>query len=232
MYNACTNSAGRMTIANMNWITTLSLLVRGFLVGRLALAAENLALRQQLAILHRSVPRPKLRDRDRCFWVWLSMLWSRWRSVLIIVSPATVVRWHRQGFRYYWRWKSRGTAGRPAVDAEVRGLIRRMSKENPLWACAEIHDREGVYAEAFHRCVQNLGIKEVTTAPRSPWQNPFVEIDRLHPPGLPGPCYCAERCTSQAHSDRLLQLLSQRALPHGLKRQFPMSARSRATETW
>ncbi len=87
----------------MNWINTLFYFVRGLVVGRLSLTAGNLALRQQLAVLHRCAPRPKLRPWDRRFWVWLARVWSGWQSALVIVKPATVVRWHRQGFRYYWR---------------------------------------------------------------------------------------------------------------------------------
>ena len=69
--------------------------------SRASLAAENLALRQQLAVLMRSMKRPKLRRRDRLFWAWLSRFWPGWRTVLVIVEPETVIRWHRQGFRLY-----------------------------------------------------------------------------------------------------------------------------------
>ena len=113
-------------------------LIRGFLVDRTALTAEVLALRQQLAVLQRSVNRPKLRNRDRIFWVWLSKLWSGWRSALAIVQPATVVRWHRQGFRLYWGWRSRNRGGRPKVARELRELIRRMSRENVTWGAPRI----------------------------------------------------------------------------------------------
>jgi putative transposase len=92
---------------------------------------------------HYSAPKPKLRDGDRRFWILLARLWPGWRSALLVVSPATVVRWHRQGFRYYWRWKSRGHAGRPQIDAVVRQLIRHLSRDNPLWGApriqAELH---------------------------------------------------------------------------------------------
>jgi len=95
---------------------------------------ENVALRQQLAVLQRSVPRPRVYRRDRLFWVCLSRLWSGWRSSLLIVQPVTVVAWHRKGFQLYWRWKSRTrTAGRPPIDREIRDLIRRMARENPTW---------------------------------------------------------------------------------------------------
>jgi putative transposase len=114
-------------------------LLRGVLASRSALLAENLALRQQLGVLRRSVKRPRLRRRDRVFWVWLSRLWRGWRSCLMLVQPATVIRWHRQGFKVYWRWKSRSNkVGRPPIDAEIRQLIRRMCRENPLWGAPRV----------------------------------------------------------------------------------------------
>jgi putative transposase len=263
----------------MDVCRALLLLVRALLMGRLSLAAENLAMRQQLAVYQRTARRPKLRPRDRVFWVCLSRLWPAWRSVLVIVQPATVVGWHRQGFRLYWRWKSRGAKqGRPRIDRQVQALIRRMSRENPLWGAPRIQselrllghelaestvalymdrrrkppsptwktflanhipdiaavdffvvptatfrllycfvvlrldrrrvlhfnvtanpsgpwtaqqvieafpfdsvprflmrDRDGSYGEQFQRRIKNLGIEEVVSAPRSPWQNPYVE---------------------------------------------------------
>ena len=122
----------------MNYLQLFSCCLRAVLLNRATLVAENLALRQQLAILQRARPRPKLRNRDRLFWVVLSRLWHGWQSVLLIVSPATVVRWHRQGFQYYWRWKSRRRPGRPAIAAELRRLLARMSKDNPLWGAPRI----------------------------------------------------------------------------------------------
>jgi putative transposase len=114
-------------------------LLRGLLASRSALMAENLALRQQLTVMHRSARRPRLRRRDRVFWVWLSRLWKNWRSCLVVVKPATVIGWHRQGFRLYWRWKSRSKkVGRPPLDAEIRQLIRRMCRENPLWGAPRV----------------------------------------------------------------------------------------------
>jgi hypothetical protein len=125
------------------WIALYQFL-RALLAGRVRLASENLALRQQLAVLQQSVPRPRLRRRDRLFWVWLSRCCPDWRSWLTIVKPETVVRWHRAGFRLFWTWKSRhGNQGRPAIAAEVRRLIRRMSHDNPTWGTpriqAELH---------------------------------------------------------------------------------------------
>ncbi len=112
--------------------------IRGILRDRSELAVENLALRQQLAVLQGKSRRPRLRLRDRVFWVWLSGPWSNWRLALLIVQPETVVDWHRQGFRLYWRLKSRRKPGRPNLDAEIRNLIRRISRENPLWGTPRI----------------------------------------------------------------------------------------------
>ncbi len=112
--------------------------LRALLWNRAAIAAENLALRQQVAVLHVSVKRPRLRRRDRILWVWISRLWADWRSCLLIVKPETVIRWHRQGFRLYWRWRSRKKTGRPAIGAEIRDLIRRMSRDNATWGAPRI----------------------------------------------------------------------------------------------
>ena len=100
---------------------------------RASLVAENLALRQQLAILHRATPRPHLRPIDRAFWVVLLNVWSRWRDVLAIVKPATVIGWHRRAFARFWAWKSR-RIGRPPLADEIVALIGRMARENPTWS--------------------------------------------------------------------------------------------------
>ena len=105
-----------------------------------ALALENLALRHQLDVLKRNVKRPCLKNRDRALWVLISRLWDDWRKPLTIVQPNTVIRWHRKGFKLYWRWKSSPRwMGRRGVSKEVRDLIRRMSRANPLWGAPRIH---------------------------------------------------------------------------------------------
>jgi putative transposase len=247
---------------------------------RAALQAEILALRHQLLVLQRSSRGHKLRlsSADRALWVWLSRLWTEWRSALIIVKPETVIGRHQQGFRLYWRWKSRHPAGRPPVSSEGADLIRRMSLANPRWGVPRLRgellklgihisqatvakyivrhrkppsqnwrtflqnhmrnlvsadffvvptitfrllfvfvilshdrrrpvhfavtanptaewtarqlleafpwdsapryllrDRDGCYGEKFHEATQWLGIREVLAAPKSPWQNPYVE---------------------------------------------------------
>ena len=102
---------------------------------------ENIALRHQLSVLRRTAPkRPRLNSADRLFWIWVSSLYSDWRSWLVIVQPETVVGWHRKLFRVFWRWKVRsGKSGRPTVAKETRELIRRMSRENPIWGAPRIH---------------------------------------------------------------------------------------------
>jgi putative transposase len=243
------------------------------------LALENLALRQQLAVLKRPQRRIKIKQRDRLFWIWLSRTWSGWRTALIIVKPATVVGWHRRGFKLYWtKLSQRRVGGRPAVSLEVRALIKKMATANPLWGAPRIHgellklginisersvsrliprrrqppsqtwrtflanhldeiasvdlftvptvtfrvlfclvvlrhdrrrvlhfnvtehptaqwvaqqmveafpeevsvryllrDRDKVYGDYFRQRVRGLGLKEVLSAPRSPWQNAYVE---------------------------------------------------------
>jgi len=107
---------------------------------RQALILENAALRHQIDVLQRNSGRPNLRWRDRAFWDVLCSIWPDWRKSLYIVQPDTVVRWHRRGFRFYWRWKSRYRwPGRPKVSREVRDLIRQMSMANPLWGSPHIH---------------------------------------------------------------------------------------------
>jgi len=112
---------------------------RSSLRPRRELALENLALRQQLAILKRKTKRPKLTNADRAFWVALARLWPDWQNALILVKPETVIGWHRKGFKLYWAWKSRNRGGRPPINREIRTLIVRMPRENPTWGAPRIH---------------------------------------------------------------------------------------------
>jgi putative transposase len=243
------------------------------------LALENLALRQQLAILKRNRPNPSLQGRDRIFWACLSSIWQKWRESLIVVKPETVVRWHRKGFALYWTHLSKHHgSGRPGTGNKIRDLIRKMADANPTWGSPRIHgellklgikisertvarlmpkkrnppsqtwrtfldnhlkemvsidffvvptatfrvlfvlvvlahdrrrvlhfnvtdhptarwageqiiqafpdasepryllrDRDRIYGEEFQERIQAIGIKEILTAPQSPWQNPFCE---------------------------------------------------------
>jgi hypothetical protein len=104
------------------------------------LEAENAALRHQLIILRRKLRgRVQLKNSDRWFFVQLYRWFPSVLSTITIIQPETLVRWHRAGFRYYWRWKSRSLGGRPQVGADLRALIRQMSIENPLWGAPRIH---------------------------------------------------------------------------------------------
>jgi hypothetical protein len=108
--------------------------------SRAALQLEILALRHQVGVLQRSVKRPKLTSPDRLLWAWLCSVWSDWKAGVHIMKASTVVGWHREGFRLFWRWKiRRGKPGRPAVPKQVRELIRTMSRENPIWGAPKIH---------------------------------------------------------------------------------------------
>ena len=104
------------------------------------LEAENAVLRQQLIVLRRK-PRGRIRltNHDRLFFIRLYRWFPSILQILTIVRPETLLRWHRAGFRCYWRWKSRRRGGRPPVETELRALIRRMSIENPLWGAPRIH---------------------------------------------------------------------------------------------
>lgn len=107
---------------------------------RADLVAENLALRHQLSCLHHRNSRPRFRPLDRFLWAALSRFWPRWRELLVIVKPATMVGWHRMGFRLCWRWKSRPRrGGRPKVCVEIRKLIIKMANANIGWGAPRIH---------------------------------------------------------------------------------------------
>ena len=123
----------------VRWLGILLGTLRSTVRTHREVALENLALRQQLAVWKARQPRPQLTATDRIFWVVLSRLWTNWRHSLQVVRPETVVGWHRQGFRLYWAWKSRRRRGRPAIRTELRDLIRRMSRANPLWGAPRIH---------------------------------------------------------------------------------------------
>src|ERR1039457_2234976 len=272
-------SRHRRTVVGM--ITILSALVSllSFRVrSRASLELELVALRHQVTVLRRQRPgRARLFYADRHLWVWLYRVWPQALNTMTLVKPATVIQWHRNGFRLYWRWRSR-RMGRPKMGTEIRDLIRQMSMANPLWGAPRIHgellklgievsqatvgrylpwrprvpspswrsflhnhltdiaaidmfvvatatfrllyalivlrhdrraiihfdvtenptqvwlarqmteafpwdtapgyllrDRDASYGAAFRNRVRVMGIKEVVTAPRSPWQNPYVE---------------------------------------------------------
>src|ERR1700675_789627 len=108
--------------------------------SKLRLGAENAVLRHQLNVVRRRLPgRVRLTNNDRWFFIQLYRWFPSILQVLTIIRPETLVRWHRAGFRCYWRWKSRALGGRPQIETDLRVLIRRMSIENPLWGAPRIH---------------------------------------------------------------------------------------------
>jgi hypothetical protein len=122
-------------------------------------------LRHQLLILRRSAPpRLRLRTADRLIFVWLYRLFPSLLGAAIIFKPETLVRWHRSGFRLYWRWKSRRRVGRPEVPTEIRDLVRTISR-----------DRDTAYGVAVTCRLRAMGIRDRPISPRSPWQNGHVE---------------------------------------------------------
>src|ERR671928_1079146 len=123
----------------LEYLLLLLSLIRATVRDRDALVAENLLLRQQLAVLTRPTrKRPRLRARDKLIWVVVRALRRDWRRHLVLVRPESVIRWHRQAWRLVWRWRSRGPIGRPRLSAEVRDLIASMAHDNPRWGSERI----------------------------------------------------------------------------------------------
>ena len=172
--------------------------IRQVIRSRAALQAEILALRHQLLVLHRANRDRKLslNVADRLLWVWLSRLWSGWRSALLIVKPETVIAWHRRGFLFYWRWMVPTVFFRVLfvfviLSHQRRRPIHVAVTEYPTaeWVAHQLleafpwdrapryllRDRDGSYGERFHEAANWLGMREVLTAPQSPLQNAYVE---------------------------------------------------------
>lgn len=122
----------------LDWVSLLVGVMLTALRSRQALVVENLLLRQQLAVALRARRRPRVRWPDRLFWVVARRLVTDWRRHLMLVQPETVLRWHRQGRRLSWWWRSRRPTGRPRLTQEVRDLILRLSEENRLWGTERI----------------------------------------------------------------------------------------------
>ena len=114
-------------------------LLRATLRSRADVVAENLLLRHQLAVLTRPTrKRRRLRAHARLFWQLVRLVRRDWHQHPVVVTPATVVRWHRQGWRLFWRWRSRTRLGRPRLSAEIRDLIARIARDNPSWGAERI----------------------------------------------------------------------------------------------
>jgi len=163
-------------------------LLGGLLVGlfrsHAAREAEMAFLRQQLVVLQRSAPaRLRLRTADRLIFVWLYRLFPSLLEAAVVFKPETLVRWHRGGFRRYWRWKSRRRVGRPAVPADIRDLIRTISRDNPLWGAPRIH---GELLKLGIDIAQSTVAKYMLRrhGPRSPGWQAFLRYHTAHIAGI------------------------------------------------
>ena len=128
---------------------------------------ENLALRQQLLALHAKRPRRRLSTLQKLFWVILRRVWSGWKTPLVLVTPRTVLQWHRAGFRLYWKWLSRVrlVGGRKPVSRELRALIFRLAADNPTWGAPRIH---GELLKLGFQISQPTVSRWLRRAPRNP----------------------------------------------------------------
>ena len=157
----------RMLAALVVLLRTLGLLCR----GHRAVALENVALRQQLSVLRRTVRRPHLRTSDRLFWVLLAKAWQDWRTALIVVQPDTVVRWHRQWLRRRWTQRSTRTRpGRPSTTAAIRTLVDQMTEANPLWGAPRIHGELGKLGIAVSERTVSRLLRRRRRPPSQTWR--------------------------------------------------------------
>ena len=140
---------------------------------------ELVALRHQVAVLRRQRKgRLQLSSTDRLLWVWLYRIWPQALNAMVLVMPATVTQWHRNGFRLYWLWRSGSRhSGRPELNSEIRGLIRQMSVANPLWGAPRIHGE-----------LLKLGIavSQATAGRYMPWRRRVDEDVAILIPHSPG----------------------------------------------
>src|SRR6266446_2538425 len=149
-------------------IHLLATFIADLFKSRRRLEVENLFLRHQLNIALRRAPqRLRLRGSDRALLAWMTWLWPSLLGLACVVPPDTILRWHRAGFRAYWRWKSGGRPGRPKVCRELRDLILRMSKENPLWGAPRVH---GELLKLGYEIVESTVSKYMVRRQRPPSQ--------------------------------------------------------------
>jgi hypothetical protein len=117
----------------LSHLSSVIAVVRLSVGARRDLLMEIAALRHQLEVLGRSGAKPRLCRADRMLWIWLCRTWPKCQEALVIVQPETVLRWHRAGYRHYWRWKTRGKVGRSRIPRAHIEFTRRISRENPGW---------------------------------------------------------------------------------------------------
>jgi putative transposase len=146
--------------------------VRAAVGPRALVAAENLLLRHQLAVLTRPTrKRPRRRTGDRLFWMVAARLWRDWRRHLVLVRPETALRWHRRGWRLFWRWRSRPRLGRPRLSADVRELIAAMARDNPRWGSERIRgERLRLRIAVSKRSIQRYRGRGPARPPSQTWR--------------------------------------------------------------
>src|SRR5437016_9907098 len=171
-------------------ICLLGTFIADLFKSRRRLEVENLFLRHQLNIILRRPPqRLRLRGSDRALMVWMARLWPSLLALARAVQPATILRWHRAGFRTYWRWKSQGRPGRPRIEHELRDLIRRMSKENPLWGAPRIHGEpekpKPSYSEERNTKTATVTATPTTTPTPAPIATPMPMLATAAPTPAP-----------------------------------------------
>ena len=149
----------------------LGMFVADLFKSRSRLEAENLLLRHQITIaLRQAPPRLRLRGGDRAFLIWMTRLWPSLLGAVQVVRPETVLRWHRAGFKIFWRWKSRHRAGRPRIDRGLRDLIRRISRENPLWGASRIHGELLMLGFEVAQSTVSKYMARPSKLPSQPWK--------------------------------------------------------------
>jgi putative transposase len=139
--------------------------------GHRAIALENLALRQQVAVFKRTLKRPPLRSRDRLFWILLAKTWRRWRTALVVVHPDTVLRWHRQWLRRRWtRCSRRNRPGRRGTNADLRALVMKIAAANLLWGAPRIHGELGKLGVAISERTVSRLVRRRRQPPSQTWR--------------------------------------------------------------
>ena len=208
----------------LDYLLLLLAFVRAAVCSRAELAVENLVLRQQLAVLTRPTrKRPRLHRGDRVFWVLARRLWRRWSHHLVVVRPETVIRWHRQGWRLFWRWRSRSRLGRPRLSAEVRGLIAAMARDNPRWGSERIRGELLKLSIAVSkRSVQRYRRRGPAHPPSQTWRT-FLAT---HAHGV----WAADLCTVQTLTFKTLYVLV--LIAHGRRELVHVAVTAHPIAAW
>ena len=201
----------------------LGMFVADLFKSRCRLEAENLLLRHQLTIAMRQAPpRLRLRGSDRTLLTLMTRVWPSLLDAVQVVQPETILRWHRAGFKSFWRWKSRHRAGRPRIDRSLRDLIRRMSRENPLWGASRIHGE--LLMLGFE--VAQSTVSKYMVRRRNPPSQPWKTFLQNHAEAIAAIDMCA---VPTLNFDLLFVFL---VLGHGRRRLFWFEVTRHPTAEW